>query len=291
MTKTILITGAAGFTGMHACQYFSDKGYRVIGLSRKENLDLKWQMETCDLLDMSEIQLILKKYKPDYCLHLAGINSVPKSWSEPISALNINVMGTLYLLEAIRLENPICRIVVSGSALSEANHPYALSKYFQQKLSLEWANLFNLAVMVAKPCNLIGPGRSAGFVSVLAERIAEIEKMNKPYTIEVSHLENEREFLDVRDVIRAYDVILKSGTPNTIYEIGSGKSHTLRDVASVYQDLSSIDLSFISSGSSPDHPPRLMHTSKIKDLNWQTTYSLVDSISHTLTYFRDHLVE
>jgi nucleoside-diphosphate-sugar epimerase len=285
MKKNILITGASGFTGWHACKYFSQKGYRVTGISRIRNSSM-WKFETCDLLNRSQIFQIVKKHMPDYCLHLAGINSVAQSWTDPLSAMNINVIGTLHLLEAIRQIKPDCRTLITGSALSGTKHPYAVSKQFQQKLSLDWASLYDLSVMVAKPSNLIGPGPSSGFVSVLAERIAKMEKINKAEPIAISHLENAREFLDVRDAVSAYEILLKKGTVNTTYEIGSGQRSSLSDITEIYQSLTDFKLTFMSVNSLPDHPPDLMDTGKMKELDWQPHFSLKESIAQTLSYYR-----
>lgn len=284
--KTILITGAAGFTGLHACHYFSETGYRVIGTSRKTAKHLKWELETCDLLDKFQILNVIKKYKPDYSLHLAGVNSVAQSWDDPLNTIEINVIGTLNLLEAIRVVKPECKTLIAGSALSGINHPYAVSKQFQQNLSLNWCSLFKLPVLVAKPCNLIGPGPSSGFVSVLAKRITSMEKEKKAEPIAISHFDNAREFLDVRDAVSAYEILLNKGTVNTTYEIGSGQWSLLSDITAIFQSLTQLDLTFTSTNSLPDNPPDLMNTGKIKELNWQNFFSLKESIAHTLSYYR-----
>ncbi|MDR7072050.1 NAD-dependent epimerase/dehydratase family protein [Fictibacillus barbaricus] len=289
MNKRILITGAAGFTGTHACSYFYENGYQVIGTSRNELASQKWEMAGCDLLDKSQILHVIKKYKPDYCLHLAGNNSVVHSWTNPMSAIESNVMGTLHLLEAIRQIKEECRTVIAGSALSGGNHPYAVSKLFQENLALEWSRLFQLPIIVAKPSNLIGPGQSAGIVSILARQIAELEKINVSKPITISHLENVREFLDVRDAVSAYDILLNKGSVNTTYEMGSSRLISLSDITNTYQTLTSIKLTFANSSSLPDCPPPLMNSKKLKDLNWQPKIPLKSSITDILTYFRNQV--
>jgi nucleoside-diphosphate-sugar epimerase len=286
MTKTILITGASGFTGMHACHYFSQRGYRVVGISRKRGSSTNWEMSTCDLQDKNDVEHIIKRYMPDFCLHLAGVNSVAQSWDDPLNTIEVNVIGTLNLLEAIRTIIPACKTIITGSALSGRNHPYAVSKQFQQMLSLDWGSLFNLPVIVAKPCNLIGPGHSNGFVSLLAKQIVKMEEIPRGETISVSHLENKREFLDVRDAVAAYEVLLLNGTNNTTYEIGSGQMNSLNDIALIYQSLIKKDLCFLSTNPTQDDPPDIMDTSKIRRLNWQPRFTLEESITHTLSYYR-----
>lgn len=286
MNRIIIITGASGFTGMHACQYFANKGYQVIGISRTPVKGVKWVVESCDLADKQKVVDVMKKYQPDFCLHLAGANSVPHSWKYPVSTIETNFLGTLYLLEAIRMINPLCKTVVVGSALSGTDHPYGVSKLYQQNVALDWARLFELSVIVAKPCNLIGPGRSSGFVSYLANVITKMEKMDKDDSIVVSNLRNEREFLDVRDAINAYEVLLMKGLDYAIYEIGSGKMTTLLEVAECFQSLTSIKLTFEENSSIPDNKPALMNADPIKQYNWNRDYPIEVSIEQTLSYYR-----
>jgi GDP-4-dehydro-6-deoxy-D-mannose reductase len=287
LNRRILITGARGFTGRHACNYFAETGYEVIGLVRKPFSEKDVVIETGDLLDKDEVFRIVSKHMPDYCLHLAGINSVPQSWIEPYSTFQANVMSTLHLLEACRLIKPACRTLVIGSALSEANHPYAVSKHFQQNLALEWSRIFHSENMIAKPCNLIGPGKSKGFISMLAQKIAQMERIDRSEHIEVSHLGNAREFLDVRDAISAYEIILNRGETNTVYEIGSGKLTSLYETASVFQLLTNVQLSFTETTHKPDETPRLMNKSPLQELQWTPTINIEASIAETLAYYRN----
>ncbi len=286
MKKRIVITGAAGFTGIHACQHFVDKGYEVIGISRSSVSNVKVCSVTCDLLDKEKVCEIFNTFKPHFCLHLAGVNSVPRSWNDPVSTIEANVLGTLYLLEAIRKAVPACRTVIVSSALSGIHHPYGVSKKHQEELVTEWALLFDLQVMVAKPCNLIGPGRSPGFVSFLANRIIQMESSVNHSSISISHLENEREFLDVRDAICAYEILMKAGSKNITYEIGSGKMTTLLEIADIFQTLTKEKFTIIETNDYPDKSPILMNSKQIQDLQWKKVYPLEMSIKQILSFYR-----
>ncbi|MBN3555023.1 NAD-dependent epimerase/dehydratase family protein [Fictibacillus nanhaiensis] len=286
MKKRIVITGAAGFTGIHACQHFVDKGYEVIGISRSSVSNLKVRSVTCDLLDKEKVCEIFNTFKPHFCLHLAGVNSVPQSWNDPVSTIEANVLGTLYLLEAMRKAVPSCRTVIVSSALSGINHPYGVSKKHQEELVTEWAHLFDLQVMVAKPCNLIGPGRSPGFVSFLANRIIQMESSGNNSAISISHLENEREFLDVRDAISAYEVLLKKGSKKMTYEMGSGKMTSLLEVADIFQTLTKEKLIILETAASPDKRPEVMNSKLMQELHWKRSYPLEISIKQILSYYR-----
>jgi len=286
MKKRIVITGAAGFTGFHACQHFRDKGYEVIGISRSYLSNLKVRTVTCDLLEKEKVSEIFNTYKPDFCLHLAGVNSVPRSWNDPASTIEANVLGTLYLLEAIRKAVPSCRTVIVSSALSGTDHPYGVSKKHQEELVKDWAHLFELQLLVAKPCNLVGPGRSPGFVSFLANRIIQMEKTGDKSAINISHLKNEREFLDVRDAISAYEVLLNKGSKNKTYELGSGKMTTLLEVTDIFQTFTKEKLTFLETASSPDKNPHVMDSKLLQELQWQKKYPLEISIQQILSFYR-----
>ncbi|CAM5220447.1 UDP-glucose 4-epimerase OS=Ureibacillus acetophenoni OX=614649 GN=SAMN05877842_104142 PE=4 SV=1 [Ureibacillus acetophenoni] len=204
--KRILITGANGFTGRHACAFFADLGYMVYALVRKpatfphNNI----QIILCDLEDKESIKNVIESTQPHFVLHLAGQNSVPASWSNPIDTLRVNIMCTSYLFNAIRTKNKDCRTVVAGSILqsnpsniSAFQHPYGLSKTIQSILSEVYASLYNLDVLIAKPSNLIGPGHSAGVCSILAQKIALMEQGKEEKKIVIDNLLAQRDFLDV----------------------------------------------------------------------------------------------
>ena len=288
MSKCILITGASGFTGSHAVKYFSERGYRVIGTSRRKVHSSYCVMENCDLSNLEQTLSVVKKHKPDLCLHLAGINSVAHSWSDPLSVIQSNVLGTFHLLEGMRLYSPSCKTIIAGSALSGSNHPYAVSKNLQQQLCTDWAKVFNLQVLSVRLCNLIGPGHSSGIVSLLAKRIVDMEIKEKTEPIELSHLLNEREFLDVRDAVACYDILFNKGESYSIYEIGSGKMTSLVKILTIYQSLTTIQLSYSSIESKPDSSPKLMQSNSMRNLGWKPTYLLGNSLSETLSFYRNH---
>ncbi|MEH7574389.1 NAD-dependent epimerase/dehydratase family protein, partial [Cytobacillus firmus] len=225
----ILITGAGGFTGQHACVHFSKAGFDVIGVSRKKALtNTGINTEYCDLTDNNQVEKLIEKVNPQYLLHLAGKNHVGQAWIDPINSIEANVMSTAYLINAIRQKNLSCRIVVAGSALqcnpatlSQVTNPYSLSKTLQILIAQSWAVLYNMNIVIAKPANIIGPGLSNGVCSIFAKHITDIEESKSERTLEVNNVKAQRDFIDVRDVVSAYEILLLKGEANEIYEIGS----------------------------------------------------------------------
>ncbi|WP_194843317.1 NAD-dependent epimerase/dehydratase family protein [Paenibacillus sp. B01] len=143
-----------------------------------------------EALDLSEpgsdsLSELLRRTRPDAVLHLAGLNAAGPSWADPSGYLDLNLMGTVRLLEAVRASGHPCRIVVAGSMLGGSAdgpppvkplHPYALSKAMQAQAALGWHALYGLDVLVAIPSNLVGPGPSAGLSRLLARYAAACER-------------------------------------------------------------------------------------------------------------------
>ncbi len=206
------------FTGRHACQYFLEQGFHVIPMFQnrphRENIG---NSITCDLTNKSEVMKVMKQIKPDYVLHLAGRNSVIESWTASLEYMEINVIGTLYLLEAIKQEASHCKTLVIGSALQadsmnniKVSNPYSLSKTMQVLIAEAWGGLMDSNIIIAKPSNLIGPGESEWHLFDSRKKMIDIESGRSKAIIEVSSLKDSRDFLDVRDAVKAYHVLLRN---------------------------------------------------------------------------------
>lgn len=245
----ILITGANGFTGRHACTYFADAGYSVYALVRKEGVFQHRNIHIIkgDLMEQSTLIKLCADIEPHFVLHLAGQNAVDASWSRPIATLEANLMGTAYLLDAIRTEAKNCKVLIAGSILQSDprnadsfTHPYGLSKTLQALYSQVYASLFDLEVVIANPSNLIGPGPSTGVCTVFAKRIAKMEAGCAEKKLSIYNSLAERDFLDVRDAIKAYHLLLLKGKAGTDYPVASGIARTLQEVAAVLHKLATV---------------------------------------------------
>jgi GDP-4-dehydro-6-deoxy-D-mannose reductase len=295
LPKRILITGANGFTGNHACLYFQENGYEVISIVRKETELRVKNIEVCELTDNKYVFNLLNKYKPEYVLHLAGQNHVQKSWIDPINSIEANMMSTLYILEAIRKIGEQCKIVVVGSALQFEPgltpfppHPYSLSKTLQGLIAKSWAKLFNMDIVIAKPSNLIGPGHSEGVCSIFGKKIASMEKDESEKTLEVYDIEVERDFLDVRDAVKAYELLLKYGKSCEEYKIASGQSRSLKEVVTTFKHLSTVDFHIKTIHNEIPIAPFTMETSKISSLGFKPSIPFESSLNDILNYFRNN---
>ncbi|MDT3766367.1 NAD-dependent epimerase/dehydratase family protein [Priestia filamentosa] len=290
----ILITGATGFTGMHACHHFTKRGFNVTAIARKTvSLPKNVHVEYCELTNKKEIGNLIQKVRPQYVLHLAGQNHVGQSWDDPIASLEINSLATAYLLEAIRQHAPSCKSVIVGSALqfdlnqlSTLSHPYSLSKTLQVLIAQSWASLYHMDVIIAKPSNLIGPGLSNGVCSIFAQRIVKIEENKADPVLEVNNLYDRRDFLDVRDAVRAYETLLIKGKPQETYEVTSGKSKSLDELTETFKALTAIDFNVKSKSSEKLESFVEMTPLKLNDLGWEQELSFSSSLKDILDFYR-----
>ncbi|MCJ8013889.1 NAD-dependent epimerase/dehydratase family protein [Paenibacillus sp. KQZ6P-2] len=294
--RVILITGAMGFTGNHACRYFAEQGMQVAAVVRqiKKSQQLDGvRYYSCDLLDKYRLEQLIRDIAPDYVLHLGGKNSVPESWDDPLLYIESNMLPILYLLNALR-SRPSCRVLVAGSRMGfkltepyRPTHPYGLSKSLQKAAVLSWRELFGQSVMLAEPSNLIGPGPSTGFCSLLGCRIVQWERGESTEHFHVSSGEIHRDFLDVRDAVKAYRILLSRGQSGTVYAIGSGKERTLREVVETFRNMTNRDLPIMwGKEQAPESPAPPLSFLEIRRLGWKATIPFERSISDVMQYCR-----
>jgi GDP-4-dehydro-6-deoxy-D-mannose reductase len=268
----------------------------------------------CELTDRSQVRRMVQAVKPDYVLHLAGRNHVKDSWQDPAANLETNLMGTIYLLEALREAGSRARVLIAGSKLGiplteppNPPHPYSLSKAFQVFAARSWGRLFDLDVMIAHPANLIGPGPSTGICALLAGWIAKEEKGVEQPPFRLSSLAEQRDFLDVRDAVAAFAHMLEHGAQGESYPLVSGSLRTLGELVDGFRPLTRLSLDVIApagafpartrdtSGASQDGvhaargnaKPAAAESALLHRLGWRPLIPFHRSLADTLDYFRD----
>lgn len=294
--QVILITGASGFTGRHACEYFSTLGMQVTALVRDMNRVIKMdgiQYYSCDLLDHSRVCDLVKRIAPDYILHLGGMNSVSESWDKPMVYMQSNLMPTLYLLDAMRAK-PECIILVVGSrtsadltALDKVNHPYGLSKSLQKAVALSWRKLFDQKVILAEPSNLIGPGASTGFCTYLGRYIVQCELGRQPGPFRISSRADRRDFLDVRDAVRAYGYLMMFGSFGEVYQVCSGIERSLEEITDKMLDVADQNVPLIwGDDRSSEGFSFSERAAEVESLGWHPRIPLSKSLRDVIEYLR-----
>ncbi|HSM54613.1 MAG TPA: GDP-mannose 4,6-dehydratase, partial [Candidatus Sulfomarinibacteraceae bacterium] len=223
----IFVTGATGFAGSHLVDDLLAQEHEVFGLSYDKNEPQRhvghplYRSITGDLLDLSSLDAALKVAQPDVIYHLAGWALTAQSWEHPARTINVNTAGTANLFQAaVARGRP--RVVAVTSAeiygvvkpeqlpiteesVPDPHHPYGVSKWAAGRLVPLYWDRYELPVIEARPFNHIGSRQSLGFVVPdFASQLAGIKLGQKAPTISVGNLSAERDFTDVRDVVRAY---------------------------------------------------------------------------------------
>jgi len=253
-----LITGFSGFVGKHFLEYLetlhspvSVLGVDIVppdfGLDRLHHMQCDF--EKMDLLDREGIEKIILQFQPSYILHLASYSSVAFSWQNPVKSFQNNTNIFLNVLEAVRSISSKVRILSVGSSEEygdlvgvnalfheeDALHPvspYAVARVSQEMLSKVYAEGYGLDIVMTRSFNHIGPGQKEIFVvASFAKRLVEMKKEGatspKLMTGDISLI---RDFVDVRDVVRAYDGLLKKGRKGEIYNICRGVGYSLKEL-------------------------------------------------------------
>ena len=199
-----------------------------------------------DLTDASSMRRLIAGVRPDRIFHLAAQSFVPASWNSPAETMNLNIIGQVNLFESIREAGIQPLVHIAGSSeeyglvhpdevpISESNplrplSPYAVSKVAQEMLAWQYWQSYGLQTVVTRGFNHTGPRRGENFVtSSLALQIAQIERGLRPPVIDVGDLESQRDWSDVRDIVRGYWLALERGQAGEVYNIGSGVCISIR---------------------------------------------------------------
>ncbi|MBN2206837.1 MAG: GDP-mannose 4,6-dehydratase [Candidatus Aminicenantes bacterium] len=242
----MFVTGLTGFVGRHLRAQLEAEGAKVLGTCFPEHAEEAGCVFYLDLRSEAEVRSAVRDARPDRIVHLAALSNVGHSWERRTETLETNLMGTYHLLEAVRSGAPGARVLLVSSSdvygvhglrdarlredhPTQAVSPYAYTKICAELLAGFYARVETLNVVVARPFPHTGPGQSPDFVcSDWASQIARIERGAAEPVIRVGNVDVERDFLDVRDVVRAYLALLDKGRAGEVYNIASGHAVSLR---------------------------------------------------------------
>lgn len=248
----ILITGITGFVGSHLAEYclkipdvevYGTAMFHHLGdeMNRIEHIKDKINILECNLINRIATDRVLQKIKPDKIFHLAAQSFVGVSWDGPEDTIFNNIMSELNILESCKNLgiNPVIQIAGSSEEyglvlenelpIKETNplrplSPYAVSKIGQEMLGYQYCKSYGLKIVLTRAFNHEGPRRGEQFVtSTFAKQIAQIEKGKKEPIVKVGNLQAQRDYTDVRDVVRAYWLAAEKCEFGKPYNICSGK--------------------------------------------------------------------
>jgi GDP-4-dehydro-6-deoxy-D-mannose reductase len=245
--ETALVTGAGGFAGSHLVELLATSG-EVVGWTRSDpppEIAPLARWTKVDLLDREAVRQEMRALRPRHVYHLAGSPSVARSWENTADTLASNVLTTHHLLDAVRRTESACRVLIAGSAHIYAasnaplredaplspGSPYAFSKLAQEEIGRRTFREDGIDVILTRPFNHTGARQTPAFAAPsMARQIALGEFEGHEIRIRVGNLDAQRDLTDVRDVVRAYRLLMERGEPGIPYNIASGVTRPVRAV-------------------------------------------------------------
>lgn len=314
----ILVTGFGGFVSAHLldCLDSMNQPIEIIGISRSPKSvgtykNLTVHVHCFDLKQVTNTNEVIRDARPDYIIHLASDSSVASSWKNPVQSFQNNTNIFLNLVEAVRVNNVKCRILSIGSSeeygvvsedklpLKEDDilnpiSPYAVARVSQELISTVYHKGYGLDIIKTRSFNHIGPGQRDKFViSSFAKQIVTAKKNNSKDPILTGNLKIIRDFLDVRDVVKAYVALLFKGKSGELYNICNGEGHALSHLLNTMVEMAglSIEIKEDSSLIRPVDNPIIIGSNKklISTTNWKQSYTLETSLSDILEFWQKNV--
>ena len=310
-----LVTGCEGFVGSHLADLLVAKGLKVCGMVYGDTVNiehLRGQIEILgtDLRAKQRVEAIISQTRPDIVFHLAAQSFVSVSWEDPEETLTTNVLGSFYLLEALRRASLAPTVIVVGSSsvhgpCADTEMPleedrefrptsmYAVSKVAEDMLGHFYWRVYGMKVIRVRPFNMTGPRKTLDACSDFARGIVEIEKGLRQ-VLGVGNLETVRDFTDGRDAVKALWLLAQKGLPGEVYNLCSGTSYRMRDVLERLVALSGnkIEYRVEKEKMRPyDDPVYVGDDAKLRALGWEPRIPFDTTLADLLNYWRAELDE
>jgi len=267
--QSFLITGFSSFVGYHFLEFLNNTQNCIIygvdivqpGFSFEKFKNLEIRFYQLDLNKPESIYTIIDDFELDYILHLASCSSVRDSWINPVTSFTNNTNIFLNLVEAVRILKKHPRILSVGSSVEYGNHdvcmmplketyeprplsPYSVARVSQEMISKLYCQFYGLDIVLTRSFNHIDPGQNDKFVipSIIQQILAIKNNCQSKKTILVGNIDIVRDFVDVRDVVKAYFILLLNGEKGEIYNVCTGKGHTLQEVINITSQMADIHI-------------------------------------------------
>ncbi|TCL59346.1 GDP-4-dehydro-6-deoxy-D-mannose reductase [Kineothrix alysoides] len=312
--KKALIIGASGFVGGYLARHLLDECDMEVYATKLPYQDIEDEnikKYDLDILEKEEIVSLLFEIRPDYIFHLAAQSSVGMAWKNPGVTIDINIKGSVNVMDAVRELYYKPRVLLIGSGeeyghiksdeipISEETmirpgNIYAATKVCQNMIGSIYAQAYDMEIMMVRAFNHIGPTQAPIFVvSDFCKQVAEIEKGMRDPVMYVGNLDSMRDFTDVRDVVRAYALLMEIGKPGETYNVGSGRAVAIREILNLIISLSDKDIKVEIDQNKirpVDVPIIEADIAKIKELTgWKPKIPLQQTIKETLNYWRERV--
>lgn len=305
-----LITGINGFVGLHLAELLASTGRDVYGMiyphsgtkGLPDSIPLKSIIEA-DVAAQVAVEKAIEQVKPAEVYHLAAQSHVPTAWSDPAKTFEVNLGGTLNLLESLKMHSPDATFLMvstgdiysSGPNAFEDSHPVPINPYSASKLACEaLAGMYvdsGPSVIIVRPFNHTGPGQAPMFaLSSFAEQIALAEAGIKEKTVKVGNLDATKDYTDVRDMVKAYVIAIERCKPLEKYNICSGKTYSIAELLEMLLGLSSVEIEVkvdetkLRSATNPTISPNYVKFGELT--GWKPEIPIEKTIEDLLNYWR-----
>lgn len=310
-----LIIGAAGFVGGYLIRELESAGWEVCATCLpSEKIAGGCAVYPLDILEKDTIAPLVDKVQPDIVYHLAAQSSVSVSWKKPQLTAEINIIGTINVLEALReVQKKDIRTILIGSGeeygfiregacpLSESEplnpgNIYAATKACQGMLGEIYARAYKMDIVMVRAFNHSGPAQAPIFViSDFCRQIAEAEAGVRPAEMSVGNLSAKRDFTDVRDVVRAYRLLGEKGRSGQVYNVGRGRAVSIQYILDTALSFARTDITVKTDPArmrASDIPMIEPDVSRIfADTGWRAEISMEQTIEDALNYWRAQIAE
>ena len=306
-----LVVGGGGFVGPYLVKHLKEEqGMEVyVTKTEKETLDMDCSgIYDLDILELNQVTELLNKIRPDYIFHLAAQSSVAYSWKNPGLTIDVNIKGCVNLLDGIRQLDYKPRVLLIGSGeeyghIKDGECPivednvlrpgniYAATKSCQNMLGKIYSDAYDMDVMMVRAFNHIGPNQTPVFVVAdFCKQVADIENGLSEPVIYVGNLSARRDFTDVRDVVRAYAMLVKDDKRGETYNVGRGHAVAIQEILERIVALSDKDIEVRVDESKlrpVDVPIIEPDITKIREtVGWEPEIELETTLKETLEYWR-----
>ncbi|MCI9045996.1 MAG: GDP-mannose 4,6-dehydratase [Hungatella sp.] len=309
--KKALIIGAGGFVGSYLINCLHHEFHMEVHATKLNGTTFSHpsaRIYDLDILDREAVRKLLDKIRPDYIFHLAAQSSVSAAWKDPMLTIDVNIKGSVNVMDAVRELPYKPRILIIGSGeeyghIRDGQTPiseetmlrpgnlYAATKACQNMIGSIYAKAYGMEIILVRAFNHVGPGQAPIFVvSDFCKQTAEIEMGLREPLIRVGNLSARRDFTDVRDVVRAYGLLSLKGTAGETYNVGSGTAIKIRQILDLIVGMSSakigveVDPAKIRPVDVPVIEADIIKITKAT--GWKPVISIEQTIKETLDYWR-----
>ncbi len=304
------MTGATGFLGRYLVDHLAERELDVVCTHFHSPPRLQSPLpghlrpRPLDVRDGSAVLDLVRETEPDVIYHFAGQPFVLPSWEDPAATFDVNLRGTLHLLEAIRRVRPSCALAFAGSGTEYGEptqvptpeeapllptSPYATSKAAADLLCYQYFRSFGMPVFRFRIFGTTGVGKRGDVCNDFASQIAHLERNGADRVVRVGDLDKRRDIQDVRDAVRAMATVVERGTPGEAYNIGSGESREIRGILETFRSLSRTPFEVKEENARKrrvDEPVHLADVGRLRGLGWTPQVSFPETLRAILDDWR-----